>query len=102
MPAILEIKISLVSIKTFLGYCHLCYTRGVISIIPWFILYIYINIYILYLYILYLYILYIYIILSARNADLFIEVIIAMFYFCHLENPSNIMKDIFNSISIYS
>ena len=67
-------------------------------------IYIYINIYIyiLYLYILYLYILYIYIILSARNTDLFIEVIIAMFYFCHLENPSNILKDIFNSIFIYS
>ena len=62
-------------------------------------LYIYIYIYILYLYILYIYI---YIILSARNTDLFIEVIIAMFYFCHLENPSNIMKDIFNSIFIYS
>ena len=56
----------------------------------------------LYIYIYYIYIYYIYIILSARNTDLFIEVIIAMFYFCHLENPSNIMKDIFNSIFIYS
>ena len=62
---------------------------------------IYLYIYIYYIYIYYIYI-YIYIILSARNTDLFIEVIIAMFYFCHLENPSNIMKDIFNSIFIYS
>ena len=56
----------------------------------------------IYIYIIFIYIIYIYIILSARNTDLFIEVIIAMFYFCHLENPSNIMKDIFNSIFIYS
>ena len=30
------------------------------------------------------------------------KVTIAMFYFGHLKNPSNIMKDIFFSISIYS
>ena len=27
---------------------------------------------------------------------------IAMLYFCHLKNPANIMKNVFNSISIYS
>ena len=32
---------------------------------------------------------------SACNRDLFIKVTIAMFYFCHSKNPSNIMKDIF-------
>ena len=30
-----------------------------------------------------------------------LKVIIAMFYFCHSNHPSNIMKNIFNSISIY-
>ena len=34
--------------------------------------------------------------------DAFLEVIIAMLYFCHLKNSSNIMKKYFNSISIYS
>ena len=33
--------------------------------------------------------------LSAYNRDLFIKVTIAMFYFGHSKNPSNIMKDIF-------
>ena len=33
--------------------------------------------------------------LSACNRDLFLKVNIAMFNFCHLKNPSNIMKDIF-------
>ena len=40
--------------------------------------------------------------LSACNRDLFLKVTIAMFCFCRSRNPSNIMKDIFNSISIYS
>ena len=31
-----------------------------------------------------------------------LKVTIAMFYFCHSEHPSDIMKNIFNSISIYS
>ena len=33
--------------------------------------------------------------LSACNRDLFIKVTIAMFYFWHSKNPSNVMKDIF-------
>ena len=33
--------------------------------------------------------------------DAFLKVIIAMLYFCHLKNSSNIMKKYFNSISIY-
>ena len=31
-----------------------------------------------------------------------LKVTIAMFYFCHSKNPSNIMKIFFNSISIFS
>ena len=31
-----------------------------------------------------------------------VKVMIAMFYFCHWESPSNIMKSVFNSISICS
>ena len=30
------------------------------------------------------------------------KVIVAMFYFCHSRHPSDIMRNIFNSISIYS
>ena len=38
----------------------------------------------------------------ACNRDVFIKVTIAMFYICHSKNPSNIIKNIFNSISTYS
>ena len=31
-----------------------------------------------------------------------LKVMIAMFYFCHSKIPSNIIKNVFNSISIYS
>ena len=32
----------------------------------------------------------------------YLKLIIAMFYFCHSKNSSNIMKESFNSISVYS
>ena len=34
-------------------------------------------------------------------AEAYLRATIVMFYFCHLKNPSNIMKNIFNFISIY-
>ena len=34
--------------------------------------------------------------------EAYLKVIIAMFYFCHSKNSSNIMKNIFNPISLYS
>ena len=33
--------------------------------------------------------------LSGCNRDLFIKVTVAIFYFCHSKNSSNIMKNIF-------
>ena len=38
--------------------------------------------------------------LFACNRDL-LKVIVAMFHFCHSNNPLNTMNSIFNSISIY-
>ena len=87
MLVILAIKISLVSIKKnlvsvslTLYYTDQC-TQGAVSIIPSFI-----NVCIIYLHVI----------------DDCLKVNIAMFYFCHSKNPSNIMKNIFNSITIYS
>ena len=40
--------------------------------------------------------------LSPSNGVACLKVTIAMFYFCHSKNPLNIMKNIFNSIFIYS
>ena len=83
---ILQIKISLVSIKIFLYHCHLSYTRRASSHR---LLHLYFlgqcNICMIYMYV--------------KEACL--KVIFAMFYFCHLNYSSNIVKNIFNSISIY-
>ena len=57
------------------------FTQGGTSIMPWFIWYTFY--------------------LSACNR-VCLEDLIAIFYLCHSKNSSNIMKNIFNSISIYS
>ena len=38
--------------------------------------------------------------LSGYVIEVCLKVAIAMFYFCHSKNPSIIMKNVFNSISI--
>ena len=81
MPVILELKISLKSIKKFLYKCHSPCARW----LSWHSM--------LYLYFLGSYnICY----LSACNRDLFKS------YYCYSKNHSNIMKNISNSISTYS
>ena len=78
--SLVSIKKNLVSVSLTLYYTDQC-TQGAVSIIPWFI-----NVCIIYLHVI-------------ENC---LKVTIAMFYFCHSKNPSNIMKNIFNSITIYS
>ena len=87
MLVIKEIKKSQVSIKNLLYQCHPPYTRQVSShsvlYLQFLDLY---NICIIYLHVI----------------EACLKITIVMFYFCHSKNPSNIMKNIFNSISIYS
>ena len=80
-------KVSLVSIEKFLYQCHPTYTRWVslhkvlyLSFLGSY------NICIIYL----------------HETEACLKVAIAMFYFRHLKSLSNIMKYIFNYISIYS
>ena len=83
----LETTISPVSIKKTLYQCHSSYTKRASS--HWVLYLTFLstyNICINYLHVI----------------EACLKVIIAMFYICHSENPSNIMKIIFNSISIYS
>ena len=84
---ILEIKISLVSIKKFLHQYHPVFTRHVSShrVLHLWSLGSY-NVYAIYLHVI----------------GACLKVIIAMLYFCHSKNSSNIIKNIFNSISTYS
>ena len=86
MLVIKEIKKSQVSIKNLLYQCHPPYTRQVSShsvlYLQFLDLY---NICIIYLHVI----------------EACLKITIVMFYFCHSKNPSNIMKNIFNSISIY-
>ena len=82
---ILEITISLISIKKSLCQCHPLYTRWV----SWHrVLYLKFlstcNMCIIYLLVI----------------DAYLKVTITMFYFCHSKNPSDVIKNIFNSISI--
>ena len=87
MLVISKIKISLVSIEKSLYKCHLPYTRRVSShrvlYLKFFSTY---NICIVYLHLI----------------EVGLKVTIAMLYFCHWKIPSDIMKNIFNFISIYS
>ena len=78
--SLVSIKKNLVSVSLMLYYTDQC-MQGAVSIIPWFI-----NVCIIYLHVI-------------ENC---LNVTIAMFYFCHSKNPSNIMKNIFNSVTIYS
>ena len=86
MLGILEITISLVSIKKSCYQCHLPYTHpgqftgG------------------LYLKLLWTYDIFI---ICLHVTDTCLEVIIVMFYFCHSKNPLDVMKNIFDSIHIY-
>ena len=84
MLVILEIKIPLASTKKSLYQCHPLILgksvhKGTISKIPQ-----YINIFIIYLHVI----------------EACLKVTIATFYFCPSKNPSDVMKNIFNSISI--
>ena len=83
---ILEITISLVSIKKSLYQCHPTYTRRVSShrVLYLKLLSTY-NICIIYLHV----------------TKACLKVTIVIFYFCHSKNLSDVMKYIFNSISIY-
>ena len=58
--------------------------------------FIYIMLYIIYIY------LYIYNIIYLHGIETCLKVTISLFYFCHTKNPSDVMRNIFNSISIYS
>ena len=78
--SLVSIKKNLVSVSLTLYYTDQC-TQGAVSIIPSFI-----NVCIIYLHVI----------------DDCLKVNIAMFYFCHSKNPSNIMKNIFSSVTIYS
>ena len=78
--SLVSIKKNLVSVSLTLYYTDQC-MQGAVSIIPWFI-----NVCIIYLHVI-------------ENC---LNVTIAMFYFCHSKNPSNIMKNIFSSVTIYS
>ena len=84
---ILEIKVSLTIIKKFLYQCHPLYTRRVSShrVLHLSFLGSY-NICAIYLHVI----------------EVCLKVIIMKFYFCQSKNSSNIMKNIFNSIFIYS
>ena len=84
---LLKIKISLVSIKKFLYQCHPPYAMGISSHrVLYLQLFDSYNIRIIYLHII----------------EACLKVTIAMIYFFHSKNPSNIMKNIFNCISTYS
>ena len=89
MLVILEITVPLVSIKKPLYQCNPPYTKGVrVS-----------SHRVLYLTFLSTYnicIIYLHVIQACLKGT------IGMFHFCHLKNPSDVMKDIVNSISIYS
>ena len=89
MLVILEITMPLVSIKKPLYQCNPPYTKGVrVS-----------SHRVLYLIFLSTYnicIIYLHVIQACLKGT------IGMFHFCHLKNPSDVMKDIVNSISIYS
>ena len=87
MPVILEIKVSLTIIKKFLYQCYPPYSRRVSShrVLHLSFLGSY-NICTIYLHVI----------------EACLKVIVKKFYFCQSKNSSNIMKNIFNSISIYS
>ena len=86
MLVILKIKILPVSVKKFLYQCHPPYTKRVSLHM---MLYVYLfgsyNMCIIYLHVI----------------ETCLKVTIAMFYFCHLKNSSNLMINDFNSISMY-
>ena len=86
MLVILKIKTLPVSVKKFLYQCHPPYTKRVSLHM---MLYVYLfgsyNMCIIYLHVI----------------ETCLKVTIAMFYFCHLKNSSNLMINDFNSISIY-
>ena len=87
MLVILKIKISQVSIQKFLYPCQSPYSRCISSYMVLHLRFLRLfNIYSFYLHVI----------------GAYLKVIIIMFYFHHLVNSSNIMKNIFNSISIYS
>ena len=87
MLVISKIKISLVSIEKSLYKCHLPYTRRVSSHRVLYLKFLSTyNICIVYLHLI----------------EVGLKVTIAMLYFYHWKNPSDIMKNIFNFISIYS
>ena len=91
MLVILEIKVSLVTFKKSLYHCDPPYIRQVSShrvltcliylksLSSYFICIIYLHL-----------------------IEACLKVTIAIFYFCHSKNSSDVMKNIFNSISIYS
>ena len=85
MLVILEIKISLINIKKSLYQCHPPYNRWVSShrVLSLKFLSTY-NVCIIYLHLI----------------DACLKVTIAIFYFCYSKNPSDVIKNIFNSISI--
>ena len=87
MPVILEIKLTMVIIKKFLHQYHPPYTRRVsfYGVLNLQFLDSY-NICIIYLHVI----------------DTCLKVFIAIFYFCHSKNSSNIIKNVFDSISMYS
>ena len=87
MPVISELKISLKSIKKFL--C-ISVTHPVLDGSVETVCYIYISL-VYVIYVIYLHVI-----------ETCLKVIIATFYHCHSKNRSNIMKNISNSISIYS
>ena len=87
MLVISKIKISLVSIEKSLYKCHLPYTRRVSSHRVLYLKFLSTyNICIVYLHLI----------------EVGLKATIAMLYFWHWKNPSDIMKNIFNFISIYS
>ena len=87
MLVIMEIKISLVCIKWFLYQCHSPYARQVSSHSVLYLQYLgSYNIRIIYLHVI----------------EACLKVTIVIFFSFHSKNPSNIVKNIFNSISIYS
>ena len=89
MLVILEIKISLVSIKKSFYYCEPSYTRRVSShrvLYLKFLSFSSYNICIIHLHVI----------------EACLKVTIAILYFFHSKNPSDGIKNIFNSISIYS
>ena len=86
MLVILEIKISLVSIKKSFYHCDPPYTKRVSSHRVLYLKFLSsYNICIIYLHV----------------VEACLNVTIAMFYFFHSENPSDVVKNIFKSISVY-